>query len=502
MELLFDDLWLDRKAGVQRVLGAPKKEDGPIIRPEKSWESGVGTLHSVFYDEEARRFKLWYRTALKEPPRRTEAGSSAKEESSERVTGKRRNVLCYAESADGVNWERPALGLFDLHGNRGNNILRDTTERDSVYYNIIKDPSDPNPARRYKAIGFDDCASTLVEGVKIGSAGVCVAYSSDGLRWPEGPKLIMSTSDLTDADCVLPRREPNTGKYVAFLRPRTHPKRRFIAYSESDDFDHWTYPRMLITPDAGDDEWVEYYGLTATIVGRWRIGVLWVYHNNPDFSPMTNELVYSRDGLHYHRAMPNVPFLPLGPAGAFDSRMVSANSLFQHGPEFRLYYGGSNHEHGADRHLAEMQHGRVEEGQPHRGGLGLARIAGLNFCGLRAPMDGLVETKWLCNYGKQGVEAYAEIQKDGWIRAEILDQYGNVIPGWDRSQSRAQQGTDGKLRFSWGGEMGSGPVGKTDLTPFRCVPPGHVVKVRFHLHKATLYGFCVGDENALPVYVA
>ena len=63
----------------------------------------------------------------------------------------------------------------------------------------------------------------------------------------------MSTTDVTDCDCVLPGRDPASGKFVGFFRPRTQPKRRFIGLSESDNFEHWTYPRMILTPDANDD---------------------------------------------------------------------------------------------------------------------------------------------------------------------------------------------------------------------------------------------------------
>jgi len=32
MELLFDDEWVDRKAGVRRVLGVPRKEAEPVLQ--------------------------------------------------------------------------------------------------------------------------------------------------------------------------------------------------------------------------------------------------------------------------------------------------------------------------------------------------------------------------------------------------------------------------------------------------------------------------------------
>ena len=408
MELLFDDEWIDRKAGVRRVPGPVNKEPEPILKPEMPWETaGIGGT-SVIFDQEDDRFKLWYRSSAVETVVRKRNESV---ESSERETGTRRVFLCYAESKDGISWARPSLGMYEFQGNRDNNILRELSfEGDGVFSNVIKDPRDPDPARRYRALGFDSSATSSVQGAQSGTRGVCVSYSPDGLRWQD-PKLIMGTNDLTDSDCVLPQRDPLTHRWVGFFRPRTQPKRRFIGYSESADFDHWTHPRMLLTPDNEDDPWTEFYGLTAACVGRWRIGCLWVMHNNPEYSPMTTELVYSRDGRNYRRVMPRVQFLSLGPEGSADSRMITSFALIEHDKEFLLYYHGTNQEHGSDRSKSgiggvQMPRGHVD-GDAHKSVLGVARIPGRDFCGLQAEVDGVVETKWLCNYGDAGVQAYA-----------------------------------------------------------------------------------------------
>ena len=229
---------------------------------------------------------------------------------------------------------------------------------------------------------------------------------------------------------------------------------------------------------------------------------------------MTNELVYSRDGLTYHRAMPGVPFLPLGAPGSFDSRMLSPKSIIPREREVLLYYSGSNGDHGSDRGLpfnhvskgrgapaavrgGDLLPSHVEEGQPRRRGMGLARLPGRNFCGLRADFDGMVETKWLCNYGNAGVCAYIDTEKDGWVQGEILDQYGEVIPGWDRASSGTREGEDGQTQFFWGNEHLTGISGQESDAGGKV---GHVVKLRFHLHKATLYGFQIGEEGAMPEY--
>ncbi len=326
-----------------------------------------------------------------------------------------------------------------------------------------------------------------------------MSYSPDGFSW-EDPKLVMSTHELTDCDCILPQRDPARGRWAAFFRPRTHPKRRFIAYSESEDFDHWTHPRMLLAPDAEDDHWTEFYGMTVSCLDGWRVGCLWVMHNNPECSPMTNELVYSRHGLEYHRAMPRAQFLPLGPDGAADSRMIFPMALIEREQDLLLYYRGTNREHGSDRSRngiggVSMPRGRID-GDERRSIISVARIPGRNLCGLRAEFDGVVETRYLCNYGDGGVEAYGELDEGGRIQAEILDQYGRVIPGWDRQRCRVRD-HEGRLRFHWGREE---LTGGSDQISDQGGRIGHVVKLRFHLHKATIYAFQLGEQGSMPAY--
>src|SRR5262245_20745340 len=59
-------------------------------------------------------------------------------------------VICYATSKDGVNWEKPNLGLVEFNGSKNNNIV---DFRDPLHWStaaMLYDPEDPDPARRYK----------------------------------------------------------------------------------------------------------------------------------------------------------------------------------------------------------------------------------------------------------------------------------------------------------------------------------------------------------------
>ena len=62
--------------------------------------------------------------------------------------------ICYAVSSDGINWEKPELGLTEFRGSKKNNLV----EFDSEYRNSIEallvlyDEDDPDPKRRFKLI--------------------------------------------------------------------------------------------------------------------------------------------------------------------------------------------------------------------------------------------------------------------------------------------------------------------------------------------------------------
>ena len=153
MEFLVDDSRLDRKAGVRRVLGSPRKQPEPVLKPEKPWESmGVSPTMGILYDHQEGKFKMWYRSSAPGAPGIKGPGL-AQAVPSEPTSGKTRVFVCYAESGDGATWVRPSLRRVEFQGSRENNIIREINGgRDTFFYNVVKDPSDPNPARRYKAL--------------------------------------------------------------------------------------------------------------------------------------------------------------------------------------------------------------------------------------------------------------------------------------------------------------------------------------------------------------
>ena len=68
------------------------------------------------------------------------------------------------------------------------------------------------------------------------------------------------------------------------------------------------------------------------------------------------------------------------------------------------------------------------------------------------------------------------------------------MPRREKEKCRATPSGDGWVQLSWGeGLTGAyGQIAQDDTAV------GHVVKLRIHLHKATLFGFDIGEEGAYP----
>ena len=106
---------------------------------------------------------------------------------------------------------------------------------------------------------------------------------------------------------------------------------------------------------------------------------------------------------------------------------------------------------------------------------------------------GNIESADGTNYGDRGVQIAAAIDPGGALQVEVLDQYGKLIPGWGRESSRTRTGEKGKLLVSWNRDDLDGRFGQVSDQGGKI---GHVIKLRFHLHRATLFGFEIGRPSS------
>jgi len=232
--------------GLKLVPQAAEKT-GPVLPNDRDWEFmifGYCSLHDL-----GGKFGLWYEVV---PPK--EDGKT--------------NLLCYAESLDGINWKKPNLGLVEFRGSKANNIVINgaTCPYGQFHGNsVFLDPNAPAD-ERFKVIYWtknipenvmerlqrENPESITPYGAKL-HCGTLLGTSPDGLHWQFSNKvLFMHTCDTQTTVSY----DPFLKRYVCFTRTYQM-NRRSIARTETADITRWPAPELVLwTPidaDSSDD---------------------------------------------------------------------------------------------------------------------------------------------------------------------------------------------------------------------------------------------------------
>lgn len=215
-ELFVDQSLIDKMDGARLRLHRPTPQEVSLERNEP-WEGNVSGYTTVFQD--GGLYRMYYRglhTIYTQG----------------KVVSPHRELVCYAQSTDGIRWTRPELGLVEFDGSTNNNILWDGPG--SHNFTPFKDTNPTCSAEaRYKAFG---CGGGAKE------RGLYAFQSPDGIRWtmirPE-PVITKGAFDSQNVgfwDAV-------RGEYRAYVRDFRDG--RDIRTCTSGDFLHWTEPVFL-----------------------------------------------------------------------------------------------------------------------------------------------------------------------------------------------------------------------------------------------------------------
>ncbi|MEX2187235.1 MAG: hypothetical protein WD875_10590, partial [Pirellulales bacterium] len=151
-ELFVDRFLVDRLDGAELRLHAPQPAE-VAVKFDRPWEGAFVGYITVMQDED--RLRMYYRG-------RPKAGRDGSDD----------EVTCYAESRDGVHWEKPNLRLFEVAGTLDNNVILATATPASHNFCPFRDDNPECPAdQRYKAFGG------------ISPNGLYAFVSADGIRW-------------------------------------------------------------------------------------------------------------------------------------------------------------------------------------------------------------------------------------------------------------------------------------------------------------------------------
>ncbi len=322
-----------------RVFAAERSAANPLFGEDRPWEARFDNLYpNVFPDEEEGVYRCWYSPFCVDYPA---LGMSLEERRRLYDSPPGREMgICYATSADGLEWRKPELGLVDFRGSTANNLLL----RGPHGAGIFKDPRETDPARRYKMIASRE------------EQEVAVAFSGDGVHW--GP--------LIDCPQVNPYPVDGThyhalwveerGEYAGFTRlrdprpagapaqprPRGAWPPRQVGRAASRDFVHWTPASAVLE---GIDEHLQIYSMPVFRHGGVYLGLPAVHDQRSD--RVWTELAWSADTVRWQRVCPGSPVLANADlVGSYDwGCAYAALSPVVLPHEIRLYYGASNYLH-------------------------------------------------------------------------------------------------------------------------------------------------------------
>ena len=200
-QLFLDDWVVDSTQNVSRVLKEPQRWPGnPVIIGDKPWEKWTAYLNGrgILYDDDDRLFKTWYLSPTFD----------------DAVPSGLRYKVCYAFSEDGVRWTKPDLGLVEWAGSRANNILP-WGQHWMRRPNVIRDPRDPDPQRRFKML-YTDVVGDWPRTDYRQLAGITKATSPDGINWQHNVDLNPWRPGGNGTNVL--GWDPAAEKYVVYIR--------------------------------------------------------------------------------------------------------------------------------------------------------------------------------------------------------------------------------------------------------------------------------------------
>ena len=455
LELFVDSHLIANEDNVHLRMVVPRAE-AIAMEFNRPWEE-INGMFTVIQD--GNRYRLYYRGGT--------AGATPAENY---------EVTCYAESADGINWNRPNLGLHEFQGSRDNNIMMGADPRmiASTFTPFLDMRPGVPAGERYKAIGG--------VGRRFKGQGLIRFLSADGLHWREHPGGPILDDYPLDSQNVA-RWLPAERCYAIYLRtfvevgkPGTPEFRRVrsISRSTSKDFATWTKPEPMSFGDTPLEHlytqgthpyfraphiliampfrfWPDRQVLSQTELRRFGV--------RPSQWQGISDAVFmtSRGGNRYDRSFMESFIRPGRDRRNWHARNVK--------PAFGVVPTGDD-----EMSIYVAVHNTLKSSHLRRYSMPLDRFASVN-----APhAGGTLLTKSLVFSGEKLVINYST-SAAGSIRVELLDESGKNIPGYSFADSDVIIGDEIDRVVTW--------RGRAELTGHA----GRPVRLRFHMADADLY---------------
>ena len=477
--LFIDDAHVHSVSRLERIYHQPSKHATPVLLPDRPWEQATPrtTCPAALFlwspairDQATSKWQIWY-------------------------CGGRHALPLYAESTDGTNWTKPDLGLVRWDGSTQNNIvslLPPDGYSTSWKHNrlvMVRDDSDPNPHRRYKAWTAKRASAPM-------AWNLFPLFSSDGLRWRQGTDSFRSGDDYRLA------YDPTARIFLATIKlyPRDVPDyvfptdhvdidhigtplpSRSVWLRTSTDFRNWSEPRLIMYGNRADQQdAAAFIAAAKTDPNRRRVVI-----DDPASIPVTAsykidtynmtvfryedlllglptrnvmsgqyswshgaESGFNQDGYQYpflvssrdtgtwdrHTGEPFIDLSPLTDTDKSDYGMIQATPPVRNGDELWFYYWGARSTHHFWHELTPEQYTKAAVAPDERAtsptaAIYLARLRLDGFVSLRAgATPGELLTKTV-EIGGGNLHVNASAAR-GELRAEVRDaDTGRPLAGY------------------------------------------------------------------------
>lgn len=480
-QLLVDDHVLAEKKNLRRVLGQVTKanQGRPIIVADKPWESGrwglYGFYGTVLHDGD--KFRMWYNPW--------------------------RFAVAYAESSDGLDWQKPALNLYDFSVHRANKETQ--LDHNSGFYpredaevdyrgkanNIIGvfgdgftcylDPHESDPDHRYKA-----CYG---HPRKIRA---CLAHSRDGIHWTPYNRGEPVTGRASDSYNQIVWDE-DAKTYRLFTRNdfgqgdiEIRGTRGMVNPDLKADPTAWKTVRSWKFDREGPAEYVrrQIYSMTDWIYAGVHFALMQVYEwpDNPPRRRTGGDLFkrHERDVTNFYIATSRdgdswdlgwvyaeQPLIARGPDGSFDKDSVFPSSnIVTWQDKHWIFYTGFRERH-------------WQFGVPHKSAIGLATLPLDRFVGIQADKETGIATTHPFKLVGSRLILNADARA-GNISVEVLDSTGTPIKGFSAKKCRGlHQVNSLRAAVNWHSQRSLALL------------EGQIIRLRFRLRNAKLFAFQV-----------
>ncbi len=332
--LAIDDVALPLRRNLCLYLSKPKIRKEPVLTPSRDNPNAPDFMAAQFYGavlQDQAKFRMWYYAIHPKPG----------------LTDLIEGPVCYAESADGLQWTKPKLGQVLFNGSRENNIVALPGDR-SEGVAVIRDDSDSSPQRRYKMVyntSDADFAWTLR-----------TATSADGVRWTAGQERpIRSFLEFCSFYHHSGLYFVNSQIFGRGESGRAQGRQAYVWVSP--DFDHWLQEPALsfALPEPGEGSGFEgrydqvHLGVAGVSLGNVVVGLYarW-HHRGWGVGGTTCDLclALSHDGIHFQEPVKDHVFIshkdsavtPV-PGKDYPTILIQANGVLNYGDETRIYHG-------------------------------------------------------------------------------------------------------------------------------------------------------------------